>query len=272
MGSVDNFPAHFGLKLTKTFHTKAEGPTLPENNRVKSPFVVLVTGAGKGLGFHISLAYARAGASGIIIASRTKADLAELSDQLRAVNPHIDILARTCDTTKDADVKQLAAETKSHFGRLDVAVANAGVISKYKYDGDGQIGRLPLGIVEDDDFERVIDINFLGSYRVAKHFVPLLIETRDGPQAYIVITSLACHIQDSTFTPVAYNVSKIAVDRMAEHIHNDHYEKDGVVAFAVHPGAVVTPQTEQHNKTNNSSAWDDCEFDIWFPPPPASHR
>jgi NAD(P)-dependent dehydrogenase (short-subunit alcohol dehydrogenase family) len=98
-------------------------------------------------------------------------------------------------------------------------------------------------------------INLLGSQKTAKYFVPLLKETRDGPQVYVVVTSLAGMWTNSAFTSVAYNVSKIAVNRMTEHIHNDHNQKDGIQAFAIHPGAVVTPQTELHS-TEKGDAWE----------------
>lgn len=72
---LKSFPKHFGFTFTPMIYNTLSEPTKPENNKLPSPFVVLVTGAGKGLGFHISLAYAKAGASGIIIASRNKSDL-----------------------------------------------------------------------------------------------------------------------------------------------------------------------------------------------------
>ena len=59
-------PITSGVNFTNKIHSKAEGPTDPKSNRTDGPFVVCVTGAGKGLGFHISLAYAKAGASGIV--------------------------------------------------------------------------------------------------------------------------------------------------------------------------------------------------------------
>jgi NAD(P)-dependent dehydrogenase (short-subunit alcohol dehydrogenase family) len=142
-----------------------------------------------------------------------------------------------------------------YMSQVDAVIANAGIISKYLQDADGSNRRLPVGITEDDDFDRVIMINFLGSQKMAKYFVPLLKETRDGPQVYVVITSLAGMWPQSAFTPVAYNVSKIAVNRMVEHIHNDHNEKDGIQAFAVHPGAVITPQTEAHS-TQKGDTWE----------------
>jgi NAD(P)-dependent dehydrogenase (short-subunit alcohol dehydrogenase family) len=249
------------LHFTKTLHTKAEGPTLPENNR-SSPFVVVVTGAGKGLGVYIALAYARAGATGICISSRTQSDLDSLEKQLHEINPKLEILCQICDTTKPGAVKDLADKVKQKWnGRLDVAVANAGVISNYLYDTDPKTGektnrRLPVGIIEDDDFQRVIDINLLGSYYVAKYFTPLLIAPHNPSTArtYIVITSMASHVAESAFVPVAYNMAKIANNRMAEHMATDH-KADGLLAYAVHPGAVLTPQTELHS-TQAGDAWD----------------
>lgn len=249
------FPAHMGGNFTKKYHTHAEGPTDPANQKLPSPFVVLVTGAGKGLGYHISTAFAKAGATGIIIASRTASDLKKLSAEIKSINPACEILSRVCDTTLDADLATLAADVKSRYGRLDAAVANAGVISKYIPDGSGS-HRLPIGILEDDDFERVVDINLGGSYRVAKHFCPLLFSTEDGAQAYVVITSMASHFAESAYTSVAYNTTKIACNRLAEHMHNDHHEKDGLVAYAVHPGAVLTPQTVGHT----GEIWSQGEF------------
>ncbi|KAI1615568.1 hypothetical protein EDD37DRAFT_636481 [Exophiala viscosa] len=258
-----DFPSHFGLTFTPTIHTHAEGPTLPENNKPSSSFVVVVTGAGKGLGYHISLAYARAGATGICITSRTQSDLDALSKELRSINPKIDVLAEACDASNPDAVKSLAETVARKFsGQLDVVIANAGVISKYITHGsdnktDEQTNRrLPVGIIEDDDFKRVIDINLLGSYYVAKYFTPALLSKANPStlRAYIVITSMAAHAAQSSFVPVAYNMSKLANIRMAEHMHNDH-SQDGLLAFAVHPGAVLTPQTEFHS-TKEGDSWD----------------
>ncbi|KAK3072449.1 hypothetical protein LTR53_006776 [Teratosphaeriaceae sp. CCFEE 6253] len=256
---LDALPRDYGLRFTSTIHTHAEGSTDPRNNQVHTNFVVVVTGAGKGLGYHIALAYAQAGAKGIVVASRTESDLVKLEKDIQAINPATTVLVQTCDTQDDGQVRRLAEATKAKFGRLDVVIANAGIISKYIKDADGG-ERLPIGIVEDSDFERVINTNFLGSYRVAKYFVPQLIETNDGPQAYVCITSLAGHTSSSFVTPIAYNLSKTASNRMVEHIHHDH-GKDGVQAFTLHPGAVLTAQTELHHTTQLGSAWTDMLVD-----------
>lgn len=240
---LGTMPAYMGFTFTPTIHNKLNQDTQPENNKLPQPFVALITGAGKGLGFHISLAYAKAGASGIIIASRTKSDLEQLEKEILAINPACQVLAAVTDTTKRSDLDSLATKTKEKFGRLDVVVANAGIISKYLPDGS-----LPMNVVEDDDFGRVIDINLIGTALTAQAFIPLLAATPlPSPRSFIAMTSLASHSVSSYLTPIAYNASKIALNRLAEHIHSDHSEKDGVLAYAMHPGAVLTPQTQHHS-------------------------
>ena len=263
------FPAHYGMSFTPTIHQRAEGSTLPENNKLtNSPseaFIVVVTGAGKGLGYAISLAYARAGATGLAISSRTQSDLDALEKDLWQINPKLQILKQVIDTSKPEDVQRIADGVKKTFnGRLDAVIANAGIISKYVYDEDPSTGEkinrhIPKGIVEDDDFARVININVLGSFYTAKYLVPLLRSGQNPShvRAYVVITSLASHLQDSQLTSTAYNMSKIAVNRMAENIQNDH-GKEGVLAFAVHPGAVLTPRTENHSN-KKGDVWDQGE-------------
>ena len=87
------------------------------------------------MGFHIAISYAKANATGLIISSRTTADLEALSSEIKKVNPEVEVLAQICDTTKEEDVKSLFDATKKQFGRLDVCIANAGIISKYLPDG-----------------------------------------------------------------------------------------------------------------------------------------
>lgn len=87
------------------------------------------------MGFHIAIAYAKANVSGLVISSRTTSDLDALSAEIRKVNLNVEILAQVCDTMKDDDVEKLVEATKKRFGRLDVCIANAGVISKYLPDG-----------------------------------------------------------------------------------------------------------------------------------------
>jgi NAD(P)-dependent dehydrogenase (short-subunit alcohol dehydrogenase family) len=74
----------------------------------------------------------------------------------------------------------------------------------------------------------IINVN-----QTAKAFTPLLLETKSGPQTLIVCTSLAAHSISSWATPIAYNVSKIACNRLVEHLANDHGAQ-GLHAYALY--------------------------------------
>lgn len=161
---ASSFPAHWGMSFTPTIHSKAEGPTDPANITLPSNFIVCVTGAGKGLGYHTALAYAQAGAKGVCISSRTRSDLEALQAEIGRVAPRAEVLVQTCDAMVEEEVRVLADRVWQRWGRVDVVVANAGIISKYVTRSDGK-EYLPVGVVEDGDLERVLQTNLLGSYR-----------------------------------------------------------------------------------------------------------
>src|SRR5688572_29899041 len=120
-----------GLDFTPTVHNSVPGNlstvTLP------SPFVAVITGAGKGLGRAMALAYARAGASGISISSRTASDLDSVESEMQALAKEhgkgLDVLKSVVDVQLDGDVQRLEEEVKQRWERVDVVIANAGIIS-----------------------------------------------------------------------------------------------------------------------------------------------
>lgn len=225
-------PAHYGLNFTPTFHSKIPSNIDPTSVNLPDPFIVVVTGAGKGLGYHISLAYASAGCSGLAISSRTNSDLDALESEINKIGEkrgrRTEVLKVVSDVQDNSDVERLEKEVRQKWGRVDVVVANAGVISKY-VETSSSGTNLPRGIIQDSDWARVLDINLNGVWRVSKAFLPLLKESKDGPQTLISSCSMAAHSVVSDLTPIAYNVSKASVMRLMECIANDH-GKDGVQA------------------------------------------
>ncbi|KAH7092542.1 hypothetical protein FB567DRAFT_545690 [Paraphoma chrysanthemicola] len=248
-----SLPTHTGVSFTPTIHSSIPPNIDPSRVTLSHPFVVVVTGAGKGLGWHISLAFAKAGASGISISSRTSGDLDALEKEIRKSEESVEGLEREVRENTRARTRE-SADTGFHsrWGRVDVVIANAGIISKYverpktSNSNNGAIeSNLPIGIIEDTDWARVLDINLLGVWRISKAFMPLLSATPTGAQTLICSTSLSSHGTSSAVTPIAYNVSKIACNRLIEHIAADHGD-EGIHAYALHPGAVLTPQTQAH--------------------------
>lgn len=150
--------------------------------------VALVTGAARGQGRSHAIRLAAAGAD-IIAAdicapasdcitypAATPEDLAEM---VSAVEAHgRKVLARPVDVRDDAALRKLVDDGVDQFGRLDVVVANAGVLSW---------GR--LWELTDEQWNTVIDVNLTGTWRTIRAAVPAMIEADNGGSIVIVSSS-----------------------------------------------------------------------------------
>ena len=245
-------------------HHTVSGPTDPSNTILHSSFVVLIIGSSRGIGKGTALAYARAGASGIILTGRSQEGLQLAEAEVRGVakHPQVDVLGVPCDVCSDEDLRQLSIKVKEHFGRLDVLVINAGVATKLVTRPDGSRD-WPRDITELDlaDFRRTFDVNFFGVVSSLKYLLPLVeaagvrkepksgtdIE-RDGewesPQSIIIVTSSAIHHYDPKLMAMGYALSKYSAARVSEFAHEGHKGK-GVCTFAIQPGGVMTGETQK---------------------------
>jgi NAD(P)-dependent dehydrogenase (short-subunit alcohol dehydrogenase family) len=165
---MSNLPDYYAYSFTPTTHTSVPPSLSPSLTPLSHPSIVVITGAGKGVGYQIALSYARAGCSGLSISSRTMADLDALELEISKINEGIEVLKTVCDVTTEESVQNLEKEVRSKWGRCDVVVANAGVISRYIERKDEKVGssNLPVGIVEDGDWARVLDTNINGVWRI----------------------------------------------------------------------------------------------------------
>jgi NAD(P)-dependent dehydrogenase (short-subunit alcohol dehydrogenase family) len=175
---------------------------------MKKQQVVVITGAGRGLGEGMARQLAAKGARLALLDRDT-----ELVEKVAADLP--DARAWTLDVTDAAAAKAVAAEVLAHFGRVDVLVNNAGI---------GKGG--PLLLQDEDEYEAVLEINLMGSTRVARAFLPALVESR----GYLLqIASLAA-IAHAPFMS-AYCASKAGVEAFAHCLRGElrhHKVKVGV--------------------------------------------
>jgi len=131
--------------------------------------VALVTGAGRGIGKALALAFAREGAD-IVAVSRTK-------DEIDATAREVEALGRAAlvlpaDVSREADVAAVGAAVGKRFGRLDVLVNNAALRMNHLGRRDSYLIRLDdLSI---DDWDRTIAVNLRGPFLCTKIFLPLL--------------------------------------------------------------------------------------------------
>jgi NAD(P)-dependent dehydrogenase (short-subunit alcohol dehydrogenase family) len=158
----------------------------------------LVTGASRGIGHATALALAKAGAHVVAIA-RTVGGLEELDDAIKAAGGTATLVP--LDLKDYEGIDRLGASLNERFGRLDVLVANAGILGPLS----------PLSHVEPKAFEDVMAVNVTANYRLIRSLDPLL-QRSDAGRA-VFLTSGAAWAPMAYWGP--YSVSKAAVELMA---------------------------------------------------------
>ncbi|KAI1457951.1 hypothetical protein F4805DRAFT_457139 [Annulohypoxylon moriforme] len=223
------------VKFVKRHHTSLYDAIDPSKLRLPPNYSVCILGASRGIGENIAYAYAAAGARSIVLAGRASSQtlLATVAAKARSLNPDptASVTIAPCDLTSSSEVADLARAVRAQIPRLDAVILNAG------FSG-------PVILRMDDgdpaDFRTCVDVNYLGTYNVAHWFLPLL--KRDaGTEAgtFIVVNAMASLITQGPIANAGYCVGKMAQLRLVEMVA-EQYGKEGILAVAVHPGAVLT--------------------------------
>lgn len=161
--------------------------------------IALVTGASRGIGYFTALELARAGAQ-VIACARTVGGLEELDDAVKAAGG-LPLTLVPFDLADMEAIDRLGAAIHERWGRLDILVANAGVL--------GTIS--PIGHVEAKVFEKVMAINVTATWRLIRSVEPLLIRSDAGRA--LLLSSSAAHACKPFWGP--YSASKAAVEALA---------------------------------------------------------
>jgi NAD(P)-dependent dehydrogenase (short-subunit alcohol dehydrogenase family) len=119
------------LNITSPYH-RSVYPSVSATNPSLSLAgkVVLVTGASRGVGFGIAPVFAEAGATGIVVTARKLESLDAVIKAIKEKGEKTEVLPLACDVSNSEAVRKMFSEIKEKFGRLDVVVANAGVMSQ----------------------------------------------------------------------------------------------------------------------------------------------
>lgn len=197
-------------------------------NQLLQDKVALVTGGTTGIGRAAAIALARAGAK--VVVSGRRASEGETTVRTIAAAGG-DALFVAADVGRQDEVAALVARTVDRYGRLDIAVNNAGVESTVMAPTAGQ---------DDDDFDRVMAINVRGVYWSMKHEIPAMLRTGGG--SIVNTSSVAGLIGMPGVAP--YVASKHAVLGLTKNAALE-YAKQNVRVNAVAPGAVETPMLDR---------------------------
>jgi 7-alpha-hydroxysteroid dehydrogenase len=187
--------------------------------------VAIVTGAGRGIGRGIALAFAEAGAD-VVCAARTPEQIEETAAKVRSLGRRA--LSVRCDVMQTEQLDALVAAAEEEFGRIDVLVNNAG-------------GSMPRAALEtgEEFFETALRFNVTQALLLTQRSVPRMVETAGGG-AVVNISSRAGEIAAGGFA--AYGTAKAALDFMTRVLAAEFAPKVRVNAIGV--GAVATDALE----------------------------
>lgn len=188
--------------------------------------VVLITGASRGLGKHMALAFARAGAK-LVIAARSQKEIQEVSEEIKKTGQ--EVMTSCTDISNYSAVEEMMQRIKERYGRLDVLVNNAGVI----------IAK-PLFSLSERDLDDVFSVNIKGVFFTTKFASDIMIERRKGK--IINISSLAGKIGYALLS--AYCASKFAVIGLTQSAASE-LAAYNIQVNAVCPGHMETAFSEE---------------------------
>lgn len=184
--------------------------------------VIVVTGAGNGIGRELSLLLLKKQANIVgvdlslegLLETQKIAGLGE--DRFKGI---------VIDITDFDKVNALPKEVIHHFGAVDGIINNAGIIQKFTMVNDLSI----------QEIQRVVNVNFYGTLYMTKAFLPFLLER---PEAHVVnISSMGGFIPFPSQT--IYGAAKAAVKILTEGLYAE-LKDTNVKVTVVHPGAIAT--------------------------------
>ncbi|MDR0624269.1 MAG: SDR family oxidoreductase [Treponema sp.] len=186
--------------------------------------MVLITGGSAGIGLALAEEFLKEKA-GVIICARHRDGVDKAAAGLKAAYPGAQIYGTSCDVSKPADIKNLAAYAEK-LGGIDILINNAGTGSE----------ETNLN-AEDEKWYYYWDLHVMAAVRLCRLMVPL-IRRRPG-EGVIINTTSMCSTQPLSYEPI-YNVTKAALNMYSKCLADELIQYN-IRVMSVAPGLVLTP-------------------------------
>ncbi|WP_404333159.1 SDR family NAD(P)-dependent oxidoreductase [Mesobacillus maritimus] len=203
--------------------------------------VVMITGASKGLGRALAIAFAKEGAR-LAICARTAAEILKVKTELESLGG--EVLAVSADISLQRDVERFVAMTEEAYGRIHVLINNASML-----------GPSPMPLLLDypaEDYAEVLRVNAVSPFLLSRRVLPGMLQRNEG--SIINVTSEAGHTGYAGWG--AYGISKFAVEGLTQ-TWADELSETNIRINMVDPGEM---DTEMH-----ALAVPDCDYPLAKP-------
>jgi 3-oxoacyl-[acyl-carrier protein] reductase len=186
--------------------------------------VALVTGAGRGFGRTMALTFAREGADVVVNYHASAAAATEVAGEIEALGRGA--LALQADVSREPQVRTLVEQTLERFGRLDVLVNNAGIMTR------GAFADTPLRA-----YESMWAINVTGTFLCTQYALRPMAQARYGRIVNLSSQLARAGVGNGGFA--AYAATKGAIEAFTRAIALE-YGGQGITANAIAPGGIDT--------------------------------
>jgi len=181
----------------------------------------LITGAGKGIGKAIAIALAKEGVN-VILVSRTQADVDQLAAETAALG--VKSLALSADVSDINSINSAVEKAFAEFKTIDILINNAGIAA---------FGNFMT--LEPTEWEKIIQVNLMGTYYTTRAVLPNMIEKQTGD---IINISSTAGLNGNALTS-AYSASKFAVLGLTDSLMQE-VRKHNIRVTALTPSTVAT--------------------------------
>lgn len=191
--------------------------------------VVVITGAGMGLGLATAIEAAKEGAS-LMLVDYNEEKLSEAVTAVKKAAADAKVVSFAADVSDESKVKAYVAKTVETFGTIDGFYNNAGIEGR----------QAPLDSYDLDVFKKVIDINLMGVYYGLRYIIPIMQQKNYGRIVNVASVGGIRGVLNQT----PYVASKHAVSGMTKNVALE-YGRYGITANAIAPGAILTPMVAE---------------------------
>jgi NAD(P)-dependent dehydrogenase (short-subunit alcohol dehydrogenase family) len=212
-------PRQFGFLIGKIMNLKDK--------------VAIITGAGRGLGRSVALAFGRQGAK-VVLAARSKEEIDQVAEQLRSLRK--DAIAIPTDVTDEGQVNHLVKKTLEIYGTVDILVNNAGA--------RGSIG--PIHNTSLSDWEQAFKVNLTSAFLCSKAVLPTMMDKKEGK----IINVATTMTPRPNLTP--YMVAKAGLIQFAKQLSRELKDYN-IQVNVIHPGVMDTRMQEELRKAGTKA-------------------